>query len=344
MFKLSMTIMLFAWAQSAHAEPGPGGGGYRLEALLDASDAVCVGTVVGIHSEVSTAQAQPPAARLVQVTFGLSPARCYKGAVGPGDVIEYTTHEPAISLYDMPLANGDYALYFFKRSEAGKFTFADRFWGRLHDATLPLLAPPEHSGLAQLETDVLLNLRAIAEPRALSEELRVLQGFDHLAPVTVTAVRQYVKDPDRRVATAAFSVLARNGAPDDLAALCQYAQDPVVDSLAANYGFNLGQIRDPAARPALECLARTPVRALKYDAMHAIRAIKSRASVPELIRRLDDADSHIQFSAYMALCEIVNRKGDQREGAGGYARDRDMIVASWKQWWNDTGRVQYGDR
>jgi hypothetical protein len=195
-----------------------------------------------------------------------------------------------------------------------------------------------------LETDILLNLRAIAEPRALSEELLVLQGFDHLAPATVAAVRPYVKDPDGRVATAAFSVLARNGAPDDLAALCQYAQDPALDSLAANYGFNLGAIRDPTARPALECLARTPVRALKYGAIQAIRAIKSPASVPELIRRLDDPDSHIQFSAYMALCEIVHRKGDPGEGAGGFARDRDVIVAAWKQWWNETGRAQYPDR
>jgi hypothetical protein len=344
MLKLGVAFVVLAWTQFSHAEVGPPGGSYQLKALFDASDAVCVGTVVGLHNTVSTTQAQPPAASLVSKAFGLSVARCYKGAVEPTDVIGYTTHEPVVSLYDMPLANGDYALYFLKRLDAGSLALADRFWGRLHDATLQLLAPPELSGLAQLETDVLLNLPAIAEPQALSEELLVLRGFEHLAPAIVAAVRPYVKDLDRRVATAAFSALAKNGAPDDLAALCQYAQDPALDSFAADYGFNLGEIRNRAARPALECLARTPVRTLKYGAMQAIRAIKSPASVPELVRRLDDPDPNIQFLAYMSLCEIVHRKGDPGEGASGFARDRDAIVAAWKQWWGETGRIEYPER
>lgn len=344
MLKLSAAFALVIWAQCSQAEVGPPGGSYRLKTLFDASDAVCVGTVTGIHEVPSRTQGQPLAAPLISRAFSLSAARCYKGAIEPGDTIEYTTHEPAVSLYDLPLTSGDYALYFLKKSDAGRFTFADRFWGRFHDASLRLLAPPESSGLAQLETDVLMNVRAIQEPVALSEQLQVLQGFDQLAPATLAAVRPYVRDVDRRVALAAFSVLARAGAPEDLAALCQFAQDPVLDSLAADYGFSLGEIRAPGARLALECLARTPVRAIKYGAMDAIRAIKSPASVPELMRRLDDADSYTQFLAYITLTEIVHRKGDPGEGAGGFARDRDAIVASWKQWWNETGRIRYPDR
>jgi hypothetical protein len=82
----------------------------------------------------------------------------------------------------------------------------------------------------------------------------------------------------------------------------------------------------------------------KLTAMVAIRAIKSPASVPELIRRLDDPDKNTQFLAYITLWEIVRRKDDPGEGAGGFAAKRDVLVASWKQWWNETGRLQYPER
>lgn len=84
----------------------------------------------------------------------------------------------------------------------------------------------------------------------------------------------------------------------------------------------MGAYRDPVGRAALECLARTHVRAFSYGAMSAIRAIRSPAGVPELMRRLDDPDKNIQFLAYITLCEIVQRKDDPGEGAGGFARDR----------------------
>jgi hypothetical protein len=324
-------------------------GSYRIKALFDASDAVCVGTVEGVRDAAAAVAAQPSGSATPPVTktFGLSAARCYKGAIEPTQAIEFTTHEPQVSFYDMELPNGDYALYFLKKSDAGKFTFADQIWGRLTDASLVLLPPAEGSGLAQLESDILFNLRTLHEPAALSRELRFLQGFDRVAPATVAAVRPYAKDVDRRVALAAFSVLARAGAPDDLAALCQYAQgpeDPVFDALAVHSGFNLGELRNPGARLALECLARTPVPLFKLTAMVAIRAIKSPASVPELIRRLDDPDKNTQFLAYITLWEIVRRKDDPGEGAGGFAAKRDVLVASWKQWWNETGRLQYPER
>jgi hypothetical protein len=338
MLKRSLVLAILIWAPLSYAPPGPSAGSYRIESLFNTSDAVCAGTVRGVRDAASLAGAQSPYGPTVIRTFSLATARCYKGALQPDDDVQYTTYERAA----WP-ANGDYGLLVIKRSSAGIFTLMSP-WGNLDDASLSLLAPLESSGTSQLETDLLFNLRALSDPEAVSRQLRMLQGFDHLRPATIAIVRPYTKDTDRRVATAAFAVLARTEDPADLAALCQYAQDPKLDEIAWQYGFNLGSIRKQEARQALECLAGTQVRALNYEAVGAVRAMRSPASVPGLMRLLDHPDQNMQSIAYNALCEIVQRKGYPALGGNGFLLNRAALVASWRQWWNETGMLQYPDR
>jgi hypothetical protein len=336
---LLLTALVAALAvPSLRPQPSPSPGSYRMRSLFDASDAVCLGTIVRSDEPVHWQAAS--AGKAETKAFSLSIARCYKGSVLSGDVIEYPGYDPGVDAHPAAM-KGDTALVFLKASGDGRFKTADPWWWRLYDVSLPTLALEEGTGLKQLESDIACSLAVLSEPEAVSRELRALHGFDQWPQETLASVRAYTKDADRRLALAAFSILVEAGLPEDLSALCHYAQDPGLDSLAWAFDVRLEEIRSPAARAALECLARTPARAIKYRALDALRAMKSPASVPALIGLLDDSDSYAEFLAYMTLCEIVRRKEDMGEGASGFATNRDAIVASWKQWWSEKGRALY---
>jgi hypothetical protein len=322
----------------AIATPTPSADSYKIDSLFAASDAVCAGTIRITSDQPAPDRSGIPGARLVisrEVQFTTS--RCYKGAVSASDRIRYTTHSPAIVEISPP--EGRTILLFLKRTGSDTFTFADEFWGWLHDASLVIGDPVNNPDLGQLEKDLLVSLRENYRPEARVGNLRVLHGFATLQETTRAEVREYTKDIHPLVAVAAFAVLIKPGRPSDLDAFCKYlgAVDPgALDGLAVSFTFySLTTLRNPDSRPGLECLARTPITPVSHHAMDGIRGMRNPASIPELIHHLDDADPFMQYQAVITLSEIAPRRELPGPGMGEFERDPKKYTESWKLWWHD---------
>ncbi len=217
---IPLVACLCGLALPVRSEVGPTPASYRLTPLFESADAVCVGTVSG--TEDLDVQTEPSGLKLVSRGLHFSPARCYKGEVGPTDEIQLQTHVPPVRVTDRPLKIGDSGLVFLKRIDSKAFKFTDPFWGWLYDASLKALAPLDGTGMQQLEADLMLNVREAGTPKARIGNLRVLHGFDRLSAETVAAVREFTQDGDPRIAVGAFAILAKVGLPSDLANLCEY--------------------------------------------------------------------------------------------------------------------------
>jgi len=329
----------------ARAAIGPGAGSYSINSLFDSADFVCWGRIASI-ADGSVRYGVNGAATLMR-SIRFESARCYKGDVTQTDEIQSETHVPPVIPGDLSAKSGDTGLLFLKRDNGGYLRFADRFWGWLRDASLPLLAPETRSGLKQLEADLLLNIERAADSEMRVRDLRVLHGFDALSAEATRSVRAFAKDSEPRVALGAFSILAKAGRPEDLTSLCQYVVGggSQVASASQEHSFGaLETIRNERALPALECLARSAFRPLRLSAMEAIRGIGSRTSVPELVRALDDPDPLMQFLAVTALAEITHRSGEPAPLMPEFLKEPARFQNSWRRWWNETGHVLYKER
>jgi hypothetical protein len=147
------------------------------------------------------------------------------------------------------------------------------------------------------------------------------------------SVRLQAKDGEPRVALGAFSILVKGGQPDDLAELCRYvaAGGDAIAYAAQSHNFTaLEKLRDPATRPALECIARSGITQLQLPAMDAIRGIASPASVPELIRHLDDPSPVAQYLAVITLSEITRRPDEPGPLMPEFMKEPARFRDSWK--------------
>ncbi len=303
---------------------------------------MCVGTVSG--TEDLGAQTEPGGLKLVSRGLGFSTARCYKGEVAPTDEIQFQTHVPPVRMTDRTPKVGDSGLVFLKRTDSKTLKFTDPFWGWLYDASLKTLAPASGTGMQQLEADLMLKVREASTPNARIGNLRVLHGFDQFSTETLAAVREFTQDGDPRIAVGAFSVLAKVGQAGDLASLCEYViggGDAVAAAVYEHSFTALAHVTDPRSRVALECLARTSVTQIKSSAMDALRGMKDPSSVPELVRHLDDAEPLMQYLALMAISETVRRPDEAAPLLPTFLQDPARYVASWKRWWEESGRALY---
>jgi hypothetical protein len=72
--------------------------------------------------------------------------------------------------------------------------------------------------------------------------------------------------------------------------------------------------------------------------MDAIRGMRNPASIPELIRHLDDADPFMQYQAVITLSEIAPRRDLPGPSMTDFERDPRKYTESWKLWWNEAVR------
>ncbi|HLK63476.1 MAG TPA: hypothetical protein VKU19_08550 [Bryobacteraceae bacterium] len=329
--RLSLMTLL---GTAALATPTPTADSYKIDSLFASSDAVCAGTLRIMSSRPALEQPGIREAGLVisrEAQFTIS--RCYKGLVSASDRIRYSSHVPAIVEISPP--EGRTILLFLKRTNPDTFTFADEFWGWLHDASLVIHDSVRHADLARLERDLLVSLREDRGPEARVGNLRVLHGFSTLQETTRAEI---TKDVHPLVAVAAFAVLIKAGRADDLATFCKYlgAVDPgALSHVGLSFTFySLTTLRSPDSRPGLECLARTTIAPLSHSAMDGIRGMRNSASIPELIHHLDDDDPFMQYQAVITLSEIAPRRELPGPGMAEFERDPGKYAASWKAWWS----------
>jgi hypothetical protein len=312
--------------------------------LFDAAEAVCAGTVVGAHESDSEGGGAGPTIRHFSISFRLSEPRCYKGALRDGDSIQHVVDNQDLAL-NQSVHDHETVIVFLRRTTISIWELADPYFGRLYTAPLAGLPTESTDGLAQLELDLALGLRTERDPALLMIDLQMLHGFDHLSPVTLAIVRALETDPEPLVAVGAFAVLAKIGAPDDLSQFCRYITTHEDGAVVAVQEFNftaIESIRLGAYRSALECLANTVVIPVRSSAMIGIRGLADQASIPELVRHLDDSDPYVQYLAVISLWEIVPQSGQPGPTMQRFDRDPAQFTISWKRWWNEHGQARYG--
>jgi hypothetical protein len=339
-----LLALLLGWmVPICPAAVGPAPASYSLPVLFDAAEAVCAGTVVGAHEFDSEDASTQPAARRFSTLFKLSEPRCYKGVLEESDAIQYLADSPGIPSSQY-VQDRETVIVFLRRTSAATWGLADPYFGRIYTAPLGGLPLPSTGGLAQLELDLESTLRTEHDPNLLTMDLQMLHGFDRLSPVTVALVRALTNSPEPLVAVGAFAVLAKIGAPDDLSQFCDYLMAHEDRISVAVLGFNftsIEHIRLRTYRPALECLANTAPISVRSSAMIGIRGMADQASIPELVRHLDDSDSYIQYLAVITLWEIVPQSGQPGPTMQRFDRDPTQFTISWKRWWNEYGRAHY---
>jgi HEAT repeat protein len=100
---------------------------------------------------------------------------------------------------------------------------------------------------------------------------------------------------------------------------------------------SLGQIRDPRARQALEELSDSKFVAVRLGAMDALRWLKSRESIPVLVKRLGDPSNDVQYLAVVSLSEALGMDEEYRPTMNLFDKKPQYYVGLWKQWWADEG-------
>ncbi len=329
---------------SGEIVPTPGSG--RIEPSFASADLVCVGRVTGVR-EVSRQVVPQPANKLsvyqINGVFALSADRCYKGGARRVD-ISFVTHSPSLSSADVHVSIGDDLLVLLRRSSEGTFEPVDPWWSRW-DAELVTFAEPDSVGLRQLERDLAQNMDGDRGAESRIKNLRILHALDSVSGDTMIRVRRLFSSSDPQAALEAFSIAVKAGKAGDLIAFDRYLKDnpQLTEQMVWGHGFSsIQDVTDRDALGALESLARSRFTWLGVAAMDGIRHLRDPASIPELVKYLDDPDPRKQFFAAATLSEITGlRDEDHTPTMKSFHEDPARFIVTWKQWWTDTGRTQY---
>ena len=61
------------------------------------------------------------------------------------------------------------------------------------------------------------------------------------------------------------------------------------------------------------------------------------------MKRLDDQDGNVQYSALISMAEIVPKLDTgYAPGMGPFDADPDRYISAWKKWWQTEGQAKYG--
>jgi hypothetical protein len=99
-------------------------------------------------------------------------------------------------------------------------------------------------------------------------------------------------------------------------------------------GSTLSEIGDVSALSDLEELSGSNHVAIKLGALDAIRRMKSRASVPVLVRRLRDPNQTAQYVSLITLAEIFGKLDvDYAPAKSLFDKNPRYYTNLWEKWW-----------
>ncbi len=208
------------------------------------------------------------------------------------------------------LMKGEMVLLFLTRNGVDSYEFADPFVGATQFSSIPI--GREELGPLKLQ-HILVVVAQRSETIDQLSALRILLGFDHITDDTLLAVEPLTQSSNVDIALTALGIQLRTKSIDSVERLRRYLETYRSDAepLALFVlGPELGEINDPRALPALESLAASKFRSIRYGAMDGIRKIKDPKSVSFLIDKLDDSDTTVQYVALITLAEILGKYED----------------------------------
>jgi hypothetical protein len=103
----------------------------------------------------------------------------------------------------------------------------------------------------------------------------------------------------------------------------------------------VADLRDPKFLRDVQLLAAPDDVRLHQAAMQALRAMRSKSSVPYLIEALDDKDRLVRYLSVMGLAETLGRGEGWAPSVDVFGQDEQAYLTRWKNWWNDEGMRLY---
>jgi HEAT repeat protein len=154
-------------------------------------------------------------------------------------------------------------------------------------------------------------------------------------------LKRFLVGKDPEIALATHAVLIKTGDPDEVSRFATFEEKNRRGDFMKfiSIGAALNRVHSTQALPALSELADSPLIAIKQGALEAIRAIKSKKSIPTLIKHLDDSDSMSRYIADISLSEILNMNYPPYIGL--FQKDEGKYISTWKTWWEQEGRTIY---
>jgi hypothetical protein len=245
----------------------------------------------------------------------------------------------------LALSKGETALLFLTKAGLDTYEFSDPFIGASQFSSLP--TQPGDMGLTKLQQVLAAVVQTAGQTDQL-KALQMLQGFDHIADGTLSIVKPLCQSSDANTALTAIGVLLKTKSPESVLRLQLYLDSYTTDAQPVALfviGPELGEITNAKALPALEALSASRFLSITFGAMDGIRHIRDAASVPTLIRRLDDTNSTVQYGAVITLAEICGKfEGDYAPSMYLFDKKPEYYVGLWKKWWSEEGNKLYKDK
>ncbi len=265
----------------------------------------------------------------------------YKSDLTPPGSLVFQFPEDPMSNGATGFREGDVVLLFLTRGDS-VYDLADPFIGVIYFSRLDRV--PGNPDIDKLESALALALRRGNRDDQINA-MRLLEGFDQLSPTTLSTVSGLSSSSDPAIAFAALAVLLKTRTPDSVAKFLSYLQNykedqPPIGLISA--ADELGLVTDVGALPEIELLSNNRFISVQMAAMDAIRRIASRTSAPTLMRRLDDPNRNVQYSALITLAELFGKSGDYGPSAELFDKRPAYYTALWKKWWQEDGKKQYG--
>jgi hypothetical protein len=326
-----LLFVLFLTPVCVEAETAPIPGTEPVQPVFDKADLVCGGRVESV-----TVVAEGGSGNKVRVTASLIDS--FKGGPVPEAFVFEYPRDPMSEL--LGIRSGDLALLFLSRTASGRYELTNLFIGlTIFSSLIPIAG---EAGLEKLQHGLAAIVRRGNRNDQVSA-MRLLEGFGRLDRSTLLAVDALSSSTDPEIAFSAIGILLKTGMPESISKLRGYLEayhedQPTIALISA--GTELSLVTNAKALPDVEALSGSRFISIQFAAMDAIRRIASATSAPVLVRRLDDANRNVQYSAVITLAELFDKSGDYGPSIELFDKNPQKYIVLWKQWWADQGRRQ----
>jgi len=324
-------LLIIACPLRSLAGVAPTPGTEDVKALFDTADLVCSCSVVSVRPNGSEwIQSEGSRVLLRHKVASISALQRYKGAS--------STNVFDVEFDGDLLSTKENAILFLKSIAPSVYVVTDPFVGSTPFSVLP---PPQGEGIAGLE-GALARLAQNTNRDDKLNAMRLLEGFPPLSSQTMSIISSNSTSSDPDVAYTAFAVLLKTGEGEYVKGLRNYVRAHPTDNAPVSIlsiGSELARIRDDTAISSLQELSGSRLLSLRIGAMQSLRAIRSRAAAPAIVKRLDDSDGYVRYLAVMTLAETFGKYGNYAPNMGLFDRNPDLYVGLWKSWWEQERRL-----
>jgi hypothetical protein len=331
-FLILWVVLVWASTARAYIAASP-----TCDNLLRDSDVVLKGEPLS-GKEIGPAD---PSKGTMETTAARRRMRLFRGRVRVDQVFKGDLADAEIDVsffgpgsVDLPLHRE--VLLFLKKSNDG-FRVADLEGGEV-------LVPPGRAKSTDLEAELVSGAKNQDHDTSLSSTRCLVQiaGPDRL--------RQLIASPDLKknigVRATLIAEAAKGGDAAATAELATLLNSPEMQT-AGSYlrGQNearsaclhaisaLERKRDPKLAPIFASLVTHKDKGIRRAAAYALRASKTKDTLPALAKLLDDPDSKVQYAAVIALCETAHPDMKGCPTLKDFKSNLKRHKSDWQQWW-----------